>query len=61
MSKLLEQFGGCIAQEHTGNSETNCMQSIINIEAKFTGNRECFLNVLLLYSDLVVFLNQLFA
>lgn len=55
MNKLLVQFGGCIAQEHTGNTETNCMQSIINIEAKFTGNKECFLNVLFLYSDLVVF------
>lgn len=44
-----------MAQEHTGNSETKCMQSIINIEAKLTGNKECFLNVLFLYYDLLVF------
>lgn len=44
-----------MAQEHTGNSENNCMQSIINIEAKLAGNKECFLNVSFLYSDLVVF------
>lgn len=40
--------------EYTQETERNCMQRIVNMQAKLTGGKECSLNVLFVYADLVL-------